>query len=36
MRAAARFLHAAQPVLARNLQNLEQEIGGKLSALPPA
>ena len=30
MRAAARSLHAAQPVLARNLQNLEQEIGGKL------
>jgi hypothetical protein len=30
MRAAARHLHAAQPVLARNLRNLEREIGGKL------
>jgi DNA-binding MarR family transcriptional regulator len=30
MRAAARHLHAAQPVLARNLRKLEREIGGKL------
>jgi DNA-binding MarR family transcriptional regulator/molybdenum-dependent DNA-binding transcriptional regulator ModE len=30
MRAAARHLHAAQPVLARNLRNLEREIGGEL------
>jgi DNA-binding MarR family transcriptional regulator/molybdenum-dependent DNA-binding transcriptional regulator ModE len=30
MRAAARHLHAAQPVLARNLRNLEREVGGKL------
>jgi DNA-binding MarR family transcriptional regulator len=30
MRAAARHLHAAQPVLARNLRNLERLIGGKL------
>ena len=30
MRAAARHLHAPQPVLARNLRNLEREIGGKL------
>jgi DNA-binding MarR family transcriptional regulator len=30
MRAAARHLHSAQPVLARNLRNLEREIGGKL------
>jgi len=30
MRAAARHLHGAQPVLARNLRNLEREIGGKL------
>jgi DNA-binding MarR family transcriptional regulator len=30
MRAAARHLRGAQPVLARNLRNLEREIGGKL------
>jgi DNA-binding MarR family transcriptional regulator len=30
MRAAARHLHVAQPVIARNLRNLEEEIGGRL------
>jgi DNA-binding MarR family transcriptional regulator len=30
MRAAARHLRGPQPVLARNLRNLEREIGGKL------
>lgn len=30
MRAAARHLHVPQPILARNLRNLEREIGGKL------
>ena len=30
MRAAARHLHAPQPVLARNLRSLEREIGGNL------